>query len=172
MSEAKPEKRQVVQCLRHLHYFTPCSPLGCHTVVNGNGVSPASGDAVRPRWRSRHRTLLERPGYLDPVDTCFVLEVQPGVVMGEPDDWEEESHASIDRLARLIVTIELHIHLPVSCKVARRVRAVEAGNELRRRGDAVTGAGDLLPGLDRKSTRLNSSHVKISYAAFCLRKKS
>src|SRR5690606_40966484 len=26
-------------------------------------------------------------------------------------------------------------------------------------------------GEDRKSTRLNSSHVKISYAAFCLKKK-
>src|SRR5207302_8642746 len=27
------------------------------------------------------------------------------------------------------------------------------------------------PRLDRKSTRLNSSHVKISYAVFCLKKK-
>src|SRR5690606_9286975 len=27
------------------------------------------------------------------------------------------------------------------------------------------------PGVDRKSTRLNSSHVKISYAVFCLKKK-
>src|SRR5690606_40550889 len=27
----------------------------------------------------------------------------------------------------------------------------------------------LLPDLDRKSTRLNSSHVKISYAVFCLK---
>src|SRR5690606_42039096 len=27
------------------------------------------------------------------------------------------------------------------------------------------------PGADRKSTRLNSSHVKISYAVFCLKKK-
>src|SRR5690349_22593282 len=26
-------------------------------------------------------------------------------------------------------------------------------------------------GLDRKSTRLNSSHVEISYAVFCLKKK-
>src|SRR3989442_9071882 len=26
--------------------------------------------------------------------------------------------------------------------------------------------------LDRKSTRLNSSHVRISYAVFCLKKKS
>src|SRR5438874_5022506 len=28
-----------------------------------------------------------------------------------------------------------------------------------------------LTGLDRKSTRLNSSHVEISYAVFCLKKK-
>src|SRR5207302_9103956 len=28
-----------------------------------------------------------------------------------------------------------------------------------------------LPAEDRKSTRLNSSHVKISYAVFCLKKK-
>src|SRR5690625_5509640 len=31
-------------------------------------------------------------------------------------------------------------------------------------------AGELPP-LDRKSTRLNSSHVAISYAVFCLKKK-
>src|SRR5437868_9172767 len=30
----------------------------------------------------------------------------------------------------------------------------------------------LIPGLDRKSTRLNSSHVSISYAVFCLKKKN
>src|SRR5690606_40779005 len=29
-----------------------------------------------------------------------------------------------------------------------------------------------LDGQDRKSTRLNSSHVKISYAVFCLKKKT
>src|SRR5690606_42099652 len=34
----------------------------------------------------------------------------------------------------------------------------------------VTGGGSGL-GLDRKSTRLNSSHVNISYAVFCLKKK-
>src|SRR5688572_30850476 len=32
---------------------------------------------------------------------------------------------------------------------------------------ATTGEGDL----DRKSTRLNSSHSQISYAVFCLKKK-
>src|SRR5439155_22914815 len=34
-------------------------------------------------------------------------------------------------------------------------------------GDGDTGDG----GTDRKSTRLNSSHVAISYAVFCLKKK-
>src|SRR2546426_3586744 len=32
-------------------------------------------------------------------------------------------------------------------------------------------AQELQPGLDRKSTRLNSSHLVISYAVFCLKKK-
>src|SRR5690554_7556459 len=35
-------------------------------------------------------------------------------------------------------------------------------------GISEVGLGDLL---DRKSTRLNSSHVRISYAVFCLKKK-
>src|SRR5690606_40225354 len=35
--------------------------------------------------------------------------------------------------------------------------------------NVVAKGGKLL--LDRKSTRLNSSHVKISYAVFCLKKK-
>src|SRR5699024_11387423 len=32
--------------------------------------------------------------------------------------------------------------------------------------------GGYIPGIDRKSTRLNSSHVSISYAVFCLKKKN
>src|SRR6266480_6055569 len=46
-------------------------------------------------------------------------------------------------------------------------------------GRAVRGRGTRLrprhpdphPGRDRKSTRLNSSHMSISYAVFCLKKK-
>src|SRR5689334_23568175 len=47
-------------------------------------------------------------------------------------------------------------------EVARRLRArVLPGQEL-----ALVGVGD------RKSTRLNSSHSSISYAVFCLKKKT
>src|SRR5258705_7890260 len=35
----------------------------------------------------------------------------------------------------------------------------------------VNGAGGLVAQADRKSTRLNSSHLGISYAVFCLKKK-
>src|SRR5258705_1929914 len=34
----------------------------------------------------------------------------------------------------------------------------------------IAGAGAMIP--DRKSTRLNSSHLGISYAVFCLKKKN
>src|SRR5690554_7566630 len=43
------------------------------------------------------------------------------------------------------------------------------------RGEAVEALQELIRlaghGADRKSTRLNSSHVRISYAVFCLKKK-
>src|SRR5436309_12504438 len=38
-------------------------------------------------------------------------------------------------------------------------------------GRDQSGRRDRLIASDRKSTRLNSSHVKISYAVFCLKKK-
>src|SRR5690349_22973497 len=37
--------------------------------------------------------------------------------------------------------------------------------------DSGNGAASLVAKQDRKSTRLNSSHVEISYAVFCLKKK-
>src|SRR5205807_5009968 len=80
--------------------------------------------------------------------------------------------------------------LPTRLVVGQRVRATAevytAAND-RRDADVVgwtSGApaavrvdGDgmitaVAPGRDRKSTRLNSSHLVISYAVFCLKKKS
>src|SRR3712207_8567888 len=50
--------------------------------------------------------------------------------------------------------------------VGAGVRAV--GTDVRSTGGRGAAAGS---GLDRKSTRLNSSHANISYAVFCLKKK-
>src|SRR5437870_9596142 len=51
----------------------------------------------------------------------------------------------------------------------QRDRLYGGFHELRRRLAAAR--PDLVVMLDRKSTRLNSSHVAISYAVFCLKKK-
>src|SRR3989304_7464901 len=50
-------------------------------------------------------------------------------------------------------------------------RSVDAGVD-RRHHDARAARGDRTCFLDRKSTRLNSSHGYTSYAVFCLKKKT
>src|SRR5438477_7192339 len=65
-------------------------------------------------------------------------------------------------------TLSLHDALPISVgrPGGRRVRALEV-----RRHDARRG-GHRDAHRDRKSTRLNSSHMSSSYAVFCLKKKT
>src|SRR5215475_11674356 len=58
-----------------------------------------------------------------------------------------------------IYTLSLHDALPI-CEARGLHRALCCAVRAATAGDA-----------DRKSTRLNSSHVKISYAVFCLKKK-
>src|SRR5690606_39861692 len=60
----------------------------------------------------------------------------------------------------------------------RNPQAASAANRFRKQGKSqlLQSRRKRLPpctphALDRKSTRLNSSHVKISYAVFCLKKK-
>src|SRR5437667_3796872 len=60
-----------------------------------------------------------------------------------------------------IYTLSLHDALPISTLFGALVVPVAA---------AMVGFGGQVP-LDRKSTRLNSSHITISYAVFCLKKK-
>src|SRR5438067_7541684 len=57
----------------------------------------------------------------------------------------------------------------------REEDAFEAVDKRRRRRQHLAHSGSALWPLvaeDRKSTRLNSSHVSISYAVFCLKKKN
>src|SRR3989442_7597246 len=62
-----------------------------------------------------------------------------------------------------IYTLSLHDALPISAP-GRQQRGQRLRHHLQLRQPAA-------PGGDRKSTRLNSSHVRISYAVFCLKKK-
>src|SRR5690606_40642256 len=98
------------------------------------------------------------------------------------------------RTSNEVVRIQAHPELGIRARLAIGIRAgnqhlgaiwVQQGNQpfsehaesaligaarlaavhlLRRRGAPGRSRGELVAGLDRKSTRLNSSHVKISYA--------
>src|SRR5690606_39619534 len=73
------------------------------------------------------------------------------------DEW-------LERLDIVLVSVHSHFGLSRADQTARVVKAVSHPmvNVL---------AHPTARMLDRKSTRLNSSHVKISYAVFCLKKK-
>src|SRR5438874_3408998 len=85
-----------------------------------------------------------------------------------------------------IYTLSLHDALPISCSLAHKLHRrdyyvlVLVHTLLRGRlgiSGLISSKGkcyllsDKLCYIDRKSTRLNSSHVEISYAVFCLKKK-
>src|SRR5688572_32723982 len=66
-----------------------------------------------------------------------------------------------------IYTLSLHDALPICRDLARGTLPVVGREGVHgERSDAERGGC-----LDRKSTRLNSSHSQISYAVFCLKKK-
>src|SRR3712207_8826928 len=77
-----------------------------------------------------------------------------------------------------IYTLSLHDALPISCSAVpskfkygfSSLMDIASSSSCRlRRVDSPGGENSSV--LDRKSTRLNSSHANISYAVFCLKKK-
>src|SRR5690349_22684246 len=68
-----------------------------------------------------------------------------------------------------IYTLSLHDALPISLFPASRLPRRWLADESR--ASSFRGFFRLNGRQDRKSTRLNSSHVEISYAVFCLKKK-
>src|SRR5207253_10321648 len=72
-----------------------------------------------------------------------------------------------------IYTLSLHDALPI-LQFLHDVRSAEEPDSARSRYDALLRrlvSFESGRNRDRKSTRLNSSHVAISYAVFCLKKK-
>src|SRR5690606_41286392 len=98
------------------------------------------------RWLSSFFIVLRCP----PTSTLF-----PYTTLFRSAAYESELPEPIRRRSRHVVS---------ECqRVLDSVEALKAGDLER--------FGQLMNQSDRKSTRLNSSHVKISYAVFCLKKK-
>src|SRR2546422_4800990 len=69
-----------------------------------------------------------------------------------------------------IYTLSLHDALPISAARKSFIRKKSSGTQTSARS-AITTSASRPESVDRKSTRLNSSHGYISYAVFCLKKK-
>src|SRR5437870_12587285 len=76
---------------------------------------------------------------------------------------------SNDTAPTAIYTLSLHDALPIFYRAAGET--VPAAPAFNHSGISVNGYSNTVTMADRKSTRLNSSHVAISYAVFCLKKK-
>src|SRR3712207_8958864 len=74
-----------------------------------------------------------------------------------------------DRLPGDVAVFGVDLLLVLGAVVKQRAQILEVQDRQR----IVVGhpEGDVEDALDRKSTRLNSSHANISYAVFCLKKK-
>src|SRR5947209_9112957 len=75
----------------------------------------------------------------------------------------------IDTATIEIYTLSLHDALPISFYCAGLYRAKIGNHHFADKNIFVSEM--VIANLDRKSTRLNSSHANISYAVFCLKKK-
>src|SRR2546427_8766562 len=105
-----------------------------------------------PPLHGRNPTTSTRP----PVGKSKREHLQGRGLAGTIRAQERHDLPSVDGEAHLTHRVDI----PVARPHQREQRALEAG---------VPHLD--LEGLDRKSTRLNSSHSQISYAVFCLKKK-
>src|SRR5256885_13341365 len=70
-----------------------------------------------------------------------------------------------------IYTLSLHDALPISSTSRTKTNFAPTPPSRSSRSVPLIRARGRADGRDRKSTRLNSSHLVISYAVFCLKKK-
>src|SRR5690625_569046 len=86
--------------------------------------------------------------------------------------WGQESGLEVTRSARrhLGILAAIYVLLLGAGHWFRRYDLL-TGQHPRFDGASYTDVNAILPAQDRKSTRLNSSYVAISYAVFCLKKK-
>src|SRR5690606_40545974 len=84
------------------------------------------------------------------------LRVPPSLPTRRSSDLRDRQDFAIGGRGVSVAPGQASPHRPKTAAALRRIKA---------------GRNQPARGRDRKSTRLNSSHVKISYAVFCLKKK-
>src|SRR5256885_6805231 len=103
-----------------------------------------------------------------PVDERAVRIVLPRPDMQRVKGWQPEAVGSLEIMEQL--AHELRRTAPMRCVPRVREHNRQHGEQKRiaHRRNAI----EVQKQADRKSTRLNSSHLVISYAVFCLKKNT
>src|SRR5690606_2165629 len=134
----------------------------------------------KPAWIKEQIAKLNDPSALERIDVILKLDQQRRSLLTQ----SEAIQAQRNRLNKGMGRLRGDKTLDDSERARRAyfvTAALEAG-DYQKAAAIMDGQGELdaLPAgvdtaaaldKDRKSTRLNSSHVKISYAGFCLKKK-
>src|SRR5690606_41630246 len=104
-----------------------------------------------------------------PTSVCSLFSNHPATTEIYTLSLHDALPISLWRLRELKVDADVQLINGDLTDLSSVIRAVETS-----RADEVynLGAQSFVGSSDRKSTRLNSSHVKISYAVFCLKKKN
>src|SRR3712207_1167919 len=116
--------------------------------------------------------LIETPHPVEHAAEVVAGEQSSGTFVelpGETDTLQQRHGARIERIEELeTVNAPSLPGARYAPAPAEKVRYRRAEVEI---SIPLENVGSSLPALDRKSTRLNSSHANISYAVFCLKKK-
>src|SRR5690625_5530374 len=86
-----------------------------------------------------------------------------GIIYCRVSTDKEEQASSLSRQKQELTDLAKRHHITIMNHIMEK----ESGYKIEREG-----IFQFLDDLDRKSTRLNSSHVAISYAVFCLKKNT
>src|SRR5690606_8383926 len=106
---------------------------------------------------------------INPVKPMNASDIRPAVIRPMAGPWKDLGTSAMAMRSRRAANSTSTREKPSPAAKPLRV-AVRKVNSLRLALSSATPSTMQLVVINRKSTRLNSSHVKISYAVFCLKK--
>src|SRR2546422_8557627 len=127
---------------------------------------------LTPGARHQGDILLDGASIFAPGTDLVALRRRVGMVFQRPNPFPTPVYDNVAYGPRLNALAPAR-ELPDRVERALRQAALwdEVSDRLREPGTALSGGQQQRLCIDRKSTRLNSSHGYISYAVFCLKKK-
>src|SRR5690625_2962270 len=151
--------------------------LQAFQVVNGSIHKPALSAVVQQLMQevaagsSLARALRRYPAHFD---SLFCNLVEAGESSGSLEQMLDRVATYKEKVETLKARVKKALWYPIAVVVVcGGVTALLLIQVVPQFESLFHGFGAELPGMtDRKSTRLNSSHVAISYAVFCLKKKN